>query len=68
MGINFDEDFNDESHLNYYGSCKFTKYIADSIKANYDIPDRRGDDRWESWDRNVEMIDQEVTEMGWEIR
>ena len=68
MGINFDEDFKDESHLNYYGSCKFTKYIADSIKANYDIPDRRGDDRWESWDRNVEMINQEVAEMGWEIR
>ena len=68
MGIDFEKDFNDESHLNYYGSCKFTKYIADSIKANYDIPDRRGDERWESWDRNVEMIDQQVAEMGWEIR
>ena len=68
MGIDFEHDFNDESHLNYYGSCKFTRYIADSIKANYDIPDRRGDARWESWDRNVQMIYSEVKEAGWAIR
>lgn len=68
MGIDFDDDFYDESHLNYYGSCKFTHYIGDSIRSNYDIPDRRGDDRWESWDRNVEAIEKEVTEAGWEVR
>ena len=68
MGIDFEHDFNDESHLNYYGSCKFTRYIADSIKANYDIPDRRGDGKWESWDRNVQMIYSEVKEAGWAIR
>ncbi len=68
MNIDFENDFYDESHLNYYGSCKFTKYIADSIKANYNVPDHRGDARYESWDRNVEMIDEQVKEAGWEVR
>ncbi|MBQ3798487.1 MAG: hypothetical protein II842_19790 [Butyrivibrio sp.] len=68
MDIDFENDFYDESHLNYYGSCKFTKYIADSIKNAYDIPDRRGQLEWESWDRNVGWINKEVTDAGWEIR
>ncbi len=68
MDIDFENDFYDESHLNYYGSCKFTRYIADSIKNAYDIPDRRGQLEWESWERNVGWINKEVTEAGWEIR
>ena len=68
MQIDFMNDFYDESHLNYKGSCKFTKYIGDSIKASYDIPDHRGDERWESWDRNVKMIEDEVKAAGWELR
>lgn len=53
MGLNFDEDFNDKSHLNYFGSCKFTDYLGQELKERYDIPDRRGLDKWESWDRHV---------------
>lgn len=56
MGLDFDIDFNDDSHLNYSGSCKFTKYLGEEIKKNYDIPDRRGLEKWESWDRHVEEI------------
>lgn len=60
MDLNFETDFNDHSHLNYLGSCKFTDYLGSEIKATYDIPDRRGDERYESWDRHVEQIQQEV--------
>lgn len=32
-------------------------YIGISVlKENYDIPDRRGDPRYESWDRNAEQM------------
>ncbi len=51
IGLNFDSDFNDPSHLNYKGSCKFSDYIGGRIKQLYDIPDRRGLERWESWNR-----------------
>lgn len=56
MDLDFDTDFNDESHLNYKGSCKYTQYLGAEIKENYDIPDRRGLEKWESWDRHVEEI------------
>ncbi len=62
MGLNFEEDFNDNSHLNYLGSCKFTDYLAKELKQMYDIPDRRGMKKWESWDRHVQEIRREVEE------
>ena len=60
MGLDFETDFNDYSHLNYLGSCKFTDYLAKEMEKRYDLPDRRGDARWESWDRHVETINQNV--------
>jgi hypothetical protein len=53
MGLDFTTDLNDGSHLNYWGSCKFSDYLGVVIKHYYDIPDRRGDEKWESWDRHV---------------
>ena len=64
MEMDFDTDFADVSHLNYSGSCKFTEYLGGEIKDMFDIPDRRGLERWESWDRNVEEIRQTVQEAG----
>lgn len=56
MGLNFDEDYNDESHLNYSGSSKFSLFLSRVLKENFDLPDRRGDLRYESWDRNAEQM------------
>ena len=28
IGLDFEKNFNDDSHLNYWGSCKFTKYLG----------------------------------------
>ena len=60
MDIDFSTDFNDDSHLNYWGSCKFSDYLGKLLKDRYEIPDRRGDARWESWDRHSEAISKEV--------
>lgn len=56
MELDFEKDFNDESHLNYIGSCKFTEYLGNEIKKKYDIPDRRGLEKWKSWDLHVNDI------------
>jgi hypothetical protein len=53
MDLDFETDFNDPSHLNYDGSCKFTDYLAGEIVRQFDIPDRRGCEGYESWDQNV---------------
>ncbi len=53
MGINYSEDFHDYSHLNYEGGLKYTNYLAGVIKERFDIPDRRGDEKYSSWANQV---------------
>lgn len=59
MGINFQEDFNDESHLNYWGSCKFSDYLGSVLAEQKKVPDRRGEEAYDSWDDNARLILQE---------
>lgn len=60
IGIDFSTDFNDESHLNYWGSCKFTNYLGLLLCSYPQLPDRRNEAGYESWDRNVESIELEL--------
>ncbi len=64
MNLDFESDFNDTSHLNYRGSCKFSEYLGGELKRMYEIPDRRGDERWESWDRHAQEIHEKAKEVG----
>jgi hypothetical protein len=43
------QDFRDYEHLNDYGAKKVSLHFGNYIKANYDIPDRRDDDK-NSWE------------------
>lgn len=49
IGLDFNVDISDGSHLSYTGNYKFTDYLGKTLKEKYDIPDRRGDSRYESW-------------------
>lgn len=60
IGLDFEHDFNDESHLNYWGSCKFTDYLGKFLRTCGSIQDRRGQEGYESWDDNVETVSMEV--------
>lgn len=60
IGLDFETDFNDESHLNYWGSCKFTDYLGEFLSYYSEIPDRRGQDEYKSWDANARMIQEEL--------
>lgn len=50
MNIDFAEDLLEPSHLNYYGALKYTQYLAEWIRTHQDIPDRRGDYRYQDWE------------------
>ena len=65
MGIDFNEDFDGNTHVNYSGNYKYTDYLGKTLKEMYDIPDRRGDSRYVSWDwdkliQENQRIDQEI--------
>lgn len=54
-GFDFTTDFRsyylfDADHLNTKGATRITRFLAKYLKENYELPDRRGDARYESWE------------------
>ena len=52
--IDYATDFYESSHLNVYGSTKYTIYFAKYLKENYNFQDHRNDPRYYSWDEEYE--------------
>ncbi len=50
LRLAYSSDFADWQHLNVKGSVKFTRRLGEDLKAKYDLPDRRGDERFVSYD------------------
>ncbi len=65
IGLDFSKDFNDHSHLNYEGSSKFTDYLAGHLLGRFGdlIEDRRGDERYKSWDDSILLTQKMADEM-----
>ena len=60
IGIDKAVDFNDQTHLNYWGSVKFADYLGNTIINETDVTDKRGVSGYESWDENAKLIMEEV--------
>ena len=60
IGLNLEEDFNDGSHLNYWGSSKFSDYIGDFLMSFEGMEDKRNLPGYESWDENAKLIELEL--------
>ena len=56
IGIDFSYDAADLGHLNYKGNQKYTHALGEYIINHYDIPDRRGNDKYKSWELNSQYI------------
>ncbi|MDD7131061.1 MAG: hypothetical protein PUI14_05040, partial [Firmicutes bacterium] len=50
LDIDWDHDFYNSKHVNYIGAEKYTSWLSEYIKENYDLEDHRGDSRYESWE------------------
>lgn len=53
IGIDKATDFNDHTHLNYWGSVKFTEYLGQDICREAGNMDKRGVSGYESWDESA---------------
>jgi hypothetical protein len=51
--LDFGKDFFDGGHMNHYGAVKVSRALAEHLAATYDLPDRRGDEAYERWDREL---------------
>lgn len=59
-------DLYNVDHFNYYGSEKFTDIFADYLQSNYELPDRRGDERYYQWEGTYDNVKKIVAE--WEAK
>lgn len=72
IGLDFSSDFADNWHMNYHGNEKFTSYFANYLKIHYEIPDRRNDEKYKSYDamsedckRRIDNFEQtQITDIG----
>lgn len=55
LNINYETDFSDAQHLNYRGNTKLSRFIGDILKNEYSVPDRRGNEKYSSWDTDAEV-------------
>lgn len=56
-------DFYNEGHVNYYGAEVFTKDFMEYLDKNYNLPDRRGDEKYENyWAGKYDLIKETVAE------
>lgn len=56
MQIDFASDLLDASHLNYYGSLKYTRYLADWMQSHISLPDRREDLSYGKWAQTGDLF------------
>ncbi len=62
IDFDYDRDFYDAPHVNYYGAEKFTDYFAQYLDENYDLPDRRADESVaKDWDGRYDAIVKKIT-------
>lgn len=62
LGLDFQVDFADPTHLNYLGNVKWSRYLCDFVSQRFDLPDNRGDARRATWDRAAAFYDQSMAE------
>lgn len=50
MNIDYDTDFYNYNHVNIYGADKYTSFLSEYMKSNYNMPDRRDNSDYSDWD------------------
>lgn len=55
IGLDYNTDFSDKQHLNHMGNTKLTTFLGDLLKNEYNIPDRRGDEKFTSWEVDAQV-------------
>lgn len=64
IGLDLERDFAEWSHLNYDGSEKYTRYLGKLIEEHYEVSDRRGDARYDSWEKNARFYEKQAANVA----
>ncbi|MDR1970878.1 MAG: hypothetical protein LBQ46_03050 [Treponema sp.] len=64
LGLNFEEDMADTSHLNIRGGVKLSRHLADILAGDYGLPDRRQDPAYAQWNDWAEDVMAELASLA----
>ena len=53
INVDYKTDFADNQHLNHLGNTKLTTFLGELLRKEYNVPDRRSDARYESWEADA---------------
>lgn len=53
LNLNYTTDFADAQHLNYIGNTKLTRFLGDILRNEYNVPDRRNNEKYASWEADA---------------
>ncbi|MBR0091963.1 MAG: hypothetical protein IJP92_09720, partial [Lachnospiraceae bacterium] len=67
IGFDFDTDMYDSNHTNVLGAEKYTRYLADYLVTQYDLPDHRTDAAYAEWDALYEAFAEETADAKKEL-
>ena len=55
IGMDIETDFYNSSHTNIFGAKRYTKWLGQYLKDNYNLPDRRNDSKYSDWNAAYEL-------------
>ena len=67
MGLDFDTDLYNSTHVNIFGADKYTDFLSNYLKTNYNLPDRREDKNYQEWFDLLENWNKQVNSTKAEI-
>ncbi len=50
IGLDFSKDFYNEQHTNIHGAAKYTRFLAEYLRENYTLSDKRGEPGYADFD------------------
>lgn len=59
IGLDFSKDFFNGNHTNCFGAEKYTRFLADYIVENYDMPDHSQDAEYAEWSEEYKRFAEE---------
>ncbi len=60
--LGYTNEFMDSEHVSYFGQKKITSYLGEYLKEQYDLPDRREDGRYLSYQKDYEKYQMRLAE------
>ena len=64
VGIDYNRDFWDPTHMNTRGGAKVTEYLGRFFSENYLLDDHRGEPEYEQWEKSYEYFEHAAFEVN----